>query len=177
MEKITYRLTWQDFKALERYLRSKSLRARLIFWVEEIIKPVGVITALLIALPVWDRSHQVHTRQDKIFLFCAFWVIWIAYKAYVRWSIYKNLKRAGLFDHDSDFQVSDAGVWHRGAKGEGTTFWNAIKEVLDYRDHIFFVLSDQEGIHLIPKRSFLTFEEASAFHQQALSMWKKYRNR
>jgi len=169
-------LNWHDFKALERYLRSKSFAARLQFWKRHVIAPALIVTALEISLPYWDAQHRGHhSSQDRLVLFAAFLVSWIASLLLGRWSTYKKAKHAGLFDQDFAVGLCEAGLWHKDTAGEGTTFWSAVKEVLDFRDHIFFILSIGDAIHVIPKQSFLTFEEASTFHQEALRLWQKHR--
>jgi hypothetical protein len=175
MEKINYRLNWQDFKALERYIRSKKFVPRLYFWVQYIAVPL-----ILVGVPLWsvfqyngsDDRTTVLWRVAPVLGFLPFWV---ALMVYSRWSLRRKLKLTGIFDHDSAIGLSEAGLWRRDATGEGTTFWNTIKEVRNYRDYIFFVLSVEGAITILPKRSFSSLQAASAFHQEALRLWEKHR--
>jgi YcxB-like protein len=171
MGKVVYKLTWQDFKALERYIRSKKFNARLTFCVQYIVVPLS-----LLGLPLWSAFKFKDFDNLWRWAPSGFLVPWIAAMAFQRWLLHKKLKKAGILDQDSAFGISEAGLWRKDHTGEGTTFWSAIQEILDYPDHIFFVMSIGDGIHVIPKRSFLTFEEASAFHQKALCLWEKRRN-
>ena len=174
MEKITCRLNWQDFKAIEFYLRSKNLTARLQFWKRHVFVPALWLAVLQITFPYWGTQYTFR-GNNRLTLSAVFLVSWIVSLALQRWLVYRKIKLSGFLDYDFNFELSAAGLWHRGTNGEGTTFWSAIKEILDYRDHIFFVFSDEDALHVIPKRSFLTFEEASAFRQEALRLWKEHR--
>jgi hypothetical protein len=176
MQKITYRLIWHDLKAVERYARSKNLVYRLYFWGRYIGLPL-----IFAGMPLWSvfqnwDSDDLTLQMWRVAPFSVGLVFWAAILAFSRWSLYEKAKHAGFLDRDLQVGLSEEGLWYKDSTGEGTILWSAIKEVCDYRNHVFFVMPVEITVRAIPKRSFLTFEEASDFHQEALRLWEKHRN-
>lgn len=162
---IHYQLTIEDVLAFNQYHFRTSKRLRRSYYLSQVWMILGALAAAIL----WSK-RGVSFRLLEFLIVSV--VLVIFYRLYYAWWISHSAKR--LFTEGKNkgvlgnhiFAIDADGILEISDVGETRTVWSGVERIEENDEYMFLYVGSFHA-HIIPKRAFMSENEASRFFQLA----------